>query len=166
MHLAPLAEGCSHNRASSRLPTGKTGIISFRSHCPFPHAAKLASMKRNFARLSARVTPPAPAVSLVFRGSVSATAPRSDAATPGRIDSDSLRGENQTGSNPIKVNPSRSNRFKPQKIKNPRTLCFHFSAKVGVASPWGGFPWAYLSVGGGCGQRSAGLRPALRSCPG
>ena len=75
-------------------------------------------MKRNFARLSVSATPLAPAASVDFLASVCATAPRPDAATPGRIDSDSLRDENQTGSNPIKVNPSRSNRIKPQKIKN------------------------------------------------
>ena len=83
-------------------------------------------MKRNFARLSVSATPLAPAASVDFRGSVCATAPRSDAATPGRIDSDSVRDENQTGSNPFKVNPSRSNQIKPQKIKKsahaPRSI--------------------------------------------
>ena len=117
MHLAPLAEGCSHNRASSRLSTGKTGLFSFRSNCPFPPAAKLASMKRKCARLSARATPPAPAAPADSRESVAATAPWPDAEAPGRIDSDSLRDENQTGSNPVKANQSRSNRIKPQKIK-------------------------------------------------
>ena len=83
-------------------------------------------MKRNFARLSVSATPLAPAASVDFLASVCATAPRPDAATPGRIDSDSLRDENQTGSNPFKVNPSRSNQIKPQKIKKsahaPRSI--------------------------------------------
>ena len=36
-------------------------INSFRSNCPVPQPAKLASMKRKFARLSGSVTPHAPA---------------------------------------------------------------------------------------------------------
>ena len=94
--------------------TSPNCINSFRSNCPFPHAAKLASMKRKFARLSARATPPAPAAPWILANQL---APRTDAETPGRIDSDSVRDENQTGSNPIKVNPSQSDRIKPQKIK-------------------------------------------------
>ncbi len=79
-------------------------------------------MKRSFARLSARVTPPASAAPVDFHGSVAATAPRPNAEIPGQIDSDSVREENQTGSNPVKANPSQSDRIKPQKIKNPRIL--------------------------------------------
>ena len=89
--------------------------FSFRSNCPFPHAAKLASMKRKFARLSASATPPAPVASADFRDSLAAPAPRPDAEPPGRIDSDSLRDENHTGSNPIKVNPNQCDRIKPKK---------------------------------------------------
>ena len=74
-------------------------------------------MKRSFARLSARVTPPASAAPVDFHGSVAATAPRPNAEIPGQIDSDSVREENQTGSNPVKANPSQSDRIKPQKIK-------------------------------------------------
>jgi len=93
-------------------------------------------MKRKFAHLSACATPPVPAALVDSRASVAATAPQPDAKTPGRIDSDSLREENQTGSNPIKVSQNQSGRIKPQKIKNPPILCFLFPAKVGVASPW------------------------------
>jgi hypothetical protein len=92
-------------------------INSFRSNCPVPQPAKLASMERKFARLSVSSTPPAPASPADFRDSLAAPAPWPEAEPPGGIDSDSVREENQTGSNPIKVNPSQSDRIKPQKIK-------------------------------------------------
>jgi len=74
-------------------------------------------MERKCAHRSASATPPALAAPVDSRESVAAPAPRPDAETPARIDSDSVRDENQTGSNPIKVNPSQSDRIKPQKIK-------------------------------------------------
>ena len=87
-------------------------------------------MKRKFARLSARVTPPAPAVPVDSAESAPSAAYRPVAETPGRIDSDSVRDENQTGSNPVKVNPSQSDQIKPKKIKNPRMFCVRFPAKL------------------------------------
>ena len=112
----PLAAGLRpHLNAKHSTQDSEPGIISFRSHCPFPHPAKLASMKRKFARRSARATPPAPVAPADFRDSLAAPAPRPDAEPPGRIDSDSLRDENHTGSNPIKVNPSQCDRIKPKK---------------------------------------------------
>ena len=127
----PLAAGLRpHLNAKHSTQVSEPGIISFRSHCPFPHPAKLASMKRKFARRSARATPPAPAAPADSRESVAATAPRPDAEIPGRIDSDSVREENQTGSNPMKANPSQCDRIKPKKIKNPRILCIRRGISV------------------------------------
>ena len=65
-----------HLNAKHSTQVSEPGIISFRSHCPFPHPAKLASMKRKFARRSARATPPAPAAPVDFGEAVAAPAPR------------------------------------------------------------------------------------------
>ena len=90
-------------------------------------------MKRQFARTSVSATPPARAVPVDSRESVSGPAPRPDAATPGWIDSDSLRDENQTGSNPIKATQGQSDRIKPQKIKiGPVASLFHESSTNGT----------------------------------
>ena len=113
-------------------------------------------MKRNFARRSACVTPPAPAAPVVSRAFVAATAPRPGAATPGRIDSDSLRDENQTGSNPIQVNPSRSNRIKPQIIKKSAQPLLSFFSQSPGRQHLGRFPLA--------GPADA-ERPTFRSAP-
>ena len=113
-------------------------------------------MKRNFARRSACVTPPAPAAPVVSRAFVAATAPRPGAATPGRIDSDSLRDENQTGSNPIQVNPIQSNRIKPKKIKKSPNPLLPISSQSPGRQHLGRFPLA--------GPANA-ERPTFRSAP-
>jgi len=93
---------------------------------------------------------------VVSRAFVAATAPRPGAATPGRIDSDSLRDENQTGSNPIQVNPSRSNRIKPQIIKKSAQPLLSFFSQSPGRQHLGRFPLA--------GPADA-ERPTFRSAP-
>ena len=56
-------------------------------------------------------------------------------APPGRIDSDSLRDENRTESNPIKVNPGQSDPIKPQKIKKSAQTLGSISRQP-VLSDW------------------------------
>ena len=70
---------------------------------------------------------------------------------PGQIDSDSVRVENQTGSNPIKVNPSQSDQIKPQKDKKIRApSCAYFEPKSGSPAP------GAVSLGR---SRRCGVRP-------
>ena len=68
--------------------------------------------------VAASVTPSISPARIDSRESVDALVPQPAPETSGRIDSDSLRDENQTGSNPMKVNPNQSDQIKPQKIKN------------------------------------------------